>query len=183
MTTLIARWQGWDGNGIEHVVLNEESDQIVAESVVIANVDGSNLAAHYRIICDSSWRVKHVEIDEIGSEASVRLASDGAGKWVDDRGGAMPQLEGAIDIDLSLSPFTNTLPIRRLKLEKGKSREILAVYILAPGFSIATDRQRYTCLGENRYRYDSVDSEFTRDIEVDANGLVINYPGLFRRML
>jgi hypothetical protein len=183
MSTTVARWQDWDGKGIEHLVLREEAGEIVAESVVIATVEENHLAVRYRIVCDGSWRVKQVEIDQIGSGASVRLAGDGAGKWVDGKGIAMPKLAGAIDIDLSMSPFTNTLPIRRLKLEKGKSREILAVYILAPGFSISTDRQRYTCLGENRYRYDSVDTDFTREIEVDANGLIIDYPGLFRRIL
>ncbi|MCK6454853.1 MAG: putative glycolipid-binding domain-containing protein [Alphaproteobacteria bacterium] len=33
-----------------------------------------------------------------------------------------------------------------------------------------------------RYRYESLDSDFARKIEVDADGLVVAYPGLFRRM-
>jgi hypothetical protein len=53
-----------------------------------------------------------------------------------------------------------------------------------PGLAVATDRQRYTCLEPNRrYRYESLDSDFTRDIEVDEDGLVVTYPGLFRRVL
>jgi hypothetical protein len=28
-----------------------------------------------------------------------------------------------------------------------------------------------------------LDSDFTREIEVDDNGLVVTYPGLFRRVL
>ena len=96
----------------------------------------------------------------------------------------MPQLGGAIDIDISITPFTNTLPIRRLNLRTGQSEEILAVYIQVPGLSITTDRQRYTCLETGRrYRYESLDSDFTREIEIDVNGLVVIYPGLFRRVL
>ena len=47
-----------------------------------------------------------------------------------------------------------------------------------------TARQRYTKLDPagRRYRYESVDSDFTRDIEVDEHALVVTYPGLFRRL-
>lgn len=181
MNTIIARWQDWRGKGIEHLVLKEGARQIVADSVV---VDDRVFAARYKIVCDAKWRVRKVEIQEIGSEHGAELASDGAGKWADGSGAAQPQLAGAVDVDLSITPFTNTLPIRRLKLRKGQAREILAVYIRLPDISIATDRQRYTCLeAGRRYRYESVDSDFTRDVEVDAHGLVVIYPGLFRRVL
>jgi hypothetical protein len=87
-------------------------------------------------------------------------------------------------VDLSITPFTNTLPIRRLSLPTGQTAEILAVYIQLPSLAITTDRQRYTCLeAGKRYRYESVDSDFTRDVEVDEHGLVVTYPGLFRRVL
>jgi hypothetical protein len=96
----------------------------------------------------------------------------------------MPRLAGAIDIDISITPFTNTLPVRRLRLKTGQSEDILAVYIQLPELTVTTDRQRYTCLEPNRrYRYESLDSDFTRDIEVDGHGLVVTYPGLFRRVM
>ena len=49
-------------------------------------------------------------------------------------------------------------------------------------------RQRYTCLerGEydGRYRYEDegLFQGFTADLSVDADGLVLDYPGLFRRI-
>ena len=57
------------------------------------------------------------------------------------------------------------------------------VYISLPEFTVTTDPQRYTCLEPGRrYRYESLDSDFVREIEVDAQGLVVTYPGLFRRV-
>jgi hypothetical protein len=56
----------------------------------------------------------------------------------------------AVDVDISITPFTNTLPIGRLKLHTGESQEILAVYICMPDLAISTDRQRYTCLEAGR---------------------------------
>jgi len=46
--------------------------------------------------------------------------------------------------------------------------------------------QRYTCLARNAdggvYRYESLSSGFTRDLLIDADGLVIEYPGIWKRV-
>jgi hypothetical protein len=184
MNKIIARWQDWSGKGIEHMVLTKESDQIVADAVILATIDDNVFAARYRIFCATSWHVRKVEVTQIGSDLTAQLASDGVGNWVDGSAARLPSLEGAIDVDISITPFTNTLPIRRLNLQRGHSEEILTVYIQLPSFALTTDRQRYTCLeAGRRYRYESVDSDFAREIEVDNQGLVVTYPGLFRRVL
>jgi hypothetical protein len=181
--TIVARWQDWSGTGIEHLVLRERSDGIVAEGVTLATVDSRAFAASYRIECDE-WRVKTTYARVIGVDAAIDLTCDGTGRWRDAGGLHLPDLDEAIDVDLSISPFTNTLPIRRLDLAEGQRADIRAVYVHFPDLSVTIDRQRYTCLKKGRrYRYESVDSDFVRDIETDADGLVVTYPGLFRRVL
>ena len=60
----------------------------------------------------------------------------------------------------------------------------LVAYVALPELTVTIDPQRYTCLDrDRRYRFESLDGDFTRDIEVDAGGLVVTYPGLFRRTL
>ena len=181
---IIARWQDWSGKGIEHLVLNEDSDEIVAEAAIIGTVDDELFGARYRILCDGEWRVSELEVSQIGEDEWIELSHDGAGNWVNASQNPIEELKGATDVDISVTPFTNTIPIRRLKLNRGEAREILVVYVQLPGLKLSTDRQRYTCLEPNKlYRYESLDSEFTRDIEVDADGLVVTYPGLFRRVI
>jgi hypothetical protein len=181
---IVARWQDWSGKSIEHLVVREDLDEIVAEAAILATIDDDTFAARYRILCDRSWRVRKLEIGQVGHDRTVELGSDGAGNWVDASATSLAQLKDAIDIDISITPFTNTLPIRRLRLQPGQSEEILAVYVQLLGLTVTTDRQRYTCLEPGRlYRYESIDSEFTRDLEVDDQGLVVTYPGLFRRTL
>ncbi len=181
---VVARWQDWDAKGIEHLVLREGPREIVAESVVVASADGLNFALRYSIRCDRSWRVRNAEVGIVGDARKIEIAGDGKGNWADGAGKSLPKLAGAIDIDLSVSPFTNTLPIRRLRLSAGQSAEIVAVYIVAPALTLVTDPQRYTCVVPGkRYRYESLDSDFTREIDVDDHGLVVTYPDLFRRLL
>jgi uncharacterized protein len=181
---IVARWQSWDAKGIEHLVLREGSREVVAESVVVGSADSAPFALRYRIRCDKSWRVRSAEVALVGSDRKIEIAGDGKGNWSETSGKRLPKLAGSIDIDLSATPFTNTLPIRRLKLRAGQSAQIVTVYILAPTLTLTTDPQRYTCLEPlKRYRYESIDSDFTREIEVDRRGMVVTYPGLFRRLL
>jgi hypothetical protein len=183
-STIIARWQDWPGTGLQHIVLREGLEEISVEAAVIATEDETRFAARFRILCDGAWRVRNVAVEVIGDDRRVELASDGAGHWRDGTGAPQPHLDGAIDVDLPITPFTNTLPIRRLDLRAGESADIRVVYIVLPDFTISTDPQRYVCLEpRRRYRYESLDSDFVREIDVDEDGLVVTYPGLFKRLL
>jgi uncharacterized protein len=178
----VARWQNWSGESIEHLALTEATEGVWAEAVIIGKENDNAFAAQYTIACDTEWRVRKVNLSLIGNDREVKLASDGLGNW-SDQSGALPKLKGAIDIDISATPFTNTLPIRRLKLQTGQSANILVVYIQLPELHISIDSQRYTCLETNHlYRFESLDGDFVRNIETADNGLVVTYPGLFQRV-
>jgi len=184
MSVIVARWQDWPGTGLQHVVLEITTDRIVAEAAVLGTTDtGAAFAAHFRIRCDTEWRVRRLQACVTGDQRRIDLRTDGNGRWHDGSGSARPDLAGAIDVDLSITPLTNTLPIRRLHLDAGQSADIRVVHVVLPDFTVTTDPQRYTCIEPGRrWRYDSLDSDFTREIEVDDDGLVITYPGLFRRL-
>lgn len=182
--TIVARWRDRAGEGLEHLVLREGPDGFRADSVVVGADDGELFAARYRILCDTGWRARRLEVSLVGDHRRLDLSSDGAGHWAESSGTSRPDLAGAIDVDLTATPFTNTLPIRRLGLRNGQFETIRVVYVRIPELTVTSDRQRYTCLeGGRRYRYESVDSGFAREIEVDDDGLVVTYPGLFRRAL
>jgi uncharacterized protein len=180
---IVARWQDWSGKGVEHTVITCAQKSNGADGVVIGAAEGQHFAVRYQIRCDGSWTLEHAFIQIVGEERKLELVSNGRRKWTDASGNPLPALDGAIDIDLSVSPFTNTLPIRRLQLVKGSSAEIRAAYVHFPDLTIVSDPQRYTCLEPLQcYRYESLDSDFVREIEVDRDGLVVTYPGLFQRL-
>jgi hypothetical protein len=181
--TVVLRWQSWEAQGLEHLVLREAPDGVTADSAVVGSDEGQVFAARYRIVCDGGWRARRLEVSLVGEGLSLQLSSDGQGQWTDRAGAPLPDLAGAIDVDLTATPFTNTLPIRRLDLRDGQSETIRVVYVRFPDLAVTTERQRYTCLERSRrYRFESVGSGFTREIEVDAAGLVVTYPDLFRRL-
>ncbi len=180
----VARWQDWSGKGLEHIVLDLDADGVTASSIVLAMTDERPFVVQYELRLDHQWRVREARIMIPGEQRSLELRSDGAGRWTDGAGAALPQLAGAIDIDISVTPFTNTLPIRRLAWAAGGAADLRMAYVLLPDLAVSADPQRYTCLEPaRRFRYESLDSDFTRDIDIDADGLVVTYPGLFRRVL
>jgi hypothetical protein len=180
---IVARWQDWSGSGLEHTVIQRSSAGISIDGMVVSGGAEDPFAVRYLLGCDASWALRKAEIQLAGDAGAITLVCDGRGKWKDGTGKHLGDLDGAIDIDLSVSPLTNTLPIRRLGLAKGKSHDLVAAYVHFPDLTISADPQRYTCLEPmSRFRYESLDSDFTREIEVDSDGLVVVYPGLFKRV-
>jgi hypothetical protein len=180
---LEAMWAPWDGRGLEHLRLRIGEEGIEADGVVIGE-EGTIFRARYVIRCDPGWRTREMILDPLDGRDSLHLRSDGKGNWSDASGRNIPELEGCSDVDLSATPFTNTLPIRRLDLREEESSEIVAVYVDVPGMRLDASRQRYTCLERGLYRYEDegLFHGFTADLPVDADGLVLDYPGIFRRI-
>jgi uncharacterized protein len=96
-----------------------------------------------------------------------------------------PSLDGCLDLDISVTPFTNTLPVRRLELPPGASVDLLVAFLSVPELSFRPVHQRYTCLARSAtgglYRYEGLDSHFSADLLVDAQGLVVEYQGAWTR--
>jgi hypothetical protein len=180
-------WVPWEGLGLEHLhLLRSDGGGVVANGLVIGLEAGRPFRIGYEVRCDGLWRVREVRAAAPDSERPVlALLADGEGHWKRGGGEPIPELEGCIDVDISATPFTNTLPIRRLGLEPGESEELAVVYVRVPELLIGPERQRYGCLeaGPNggRYRFEALPSGFTAELPVDAEGLVLDYPGLFRR--
>jgi hypothetical protein len=127
-----------------------------------------------------------VHLELVGGTERLDLNSDGEGHWVDSAGGAILDLDGCIDVDISTTPFTNTLPIRRLRLQSGQSADLPMVYIFVPTFQISRTMQRYTCLESgpegSSYRFEDIESGYNVVLPVDASGVVLDYPELFGRV-
>ncbi|MFO7274764.1 MAG: putative glycolipid-binding domain-containing protein [Bacillota bacterium] len=174
------RWSAIGSAETEELVLRTEAGGIVAESVVKGMSADRPLRVAYRLELDPAWQVLRVAVQ--AGDRELRLRRDPDGTWHDGRGAPLPDLAGCIDVDISVTPFTNTLPIRRLQLAPGQSAEIRVAYIQVPELLVRPVRQRYTNTGGGRYRYEALETGFTTLLSVDDDGLVLEYPGCFRRV-
>jgi uncharacterized protein len=180
-------WSPWAGPGLEHLRLVQYQGGVLADGIIIGVAEGTPFRARYVIQCDEGWRVREVRVDLLDeSNRRVELTSDGAGHWTDSAGMPLPALVGCFDVDISATPFTNTLPIRRLALAPGASADVNVAYIAMPTLLVQPERQHYTCLAtaarSSTYRFEASAGAFVAELPTDADGLVEDYPGLFRRM-
>jgi hypothetical protein len=176
------RWRPVAGGGLEHLTVGAANGAIVARGVVIGARGGTPYGVSYTIVCDTDWRVRSLELATT-DDRRLLLSSDGGGHWSDHGGRSLPQFDGCLDVDLAGTPFTNTLPIRRLDLDVDRQAVTLSmVYVPFDTFSPKIDGQCYRCLQPGRlYRYQALDRSFAADLSVDDDGLVIDYPTLFER--
>jgi uncharacterized protein len=159
---------------IEWCMLAEGPNEKVLEGLILGAVADLPLRIEYRVVCHLNWQTSVVDVrQQYGrKETLLALVRDDAGAWICD-GQPMPAFEGCADVDLSFSPSTNTLPIRRLGLAIGASETIDAAWVLFPDLEIRVSRQTYTRLSDQSYRYASGD--FAAELGVDAAGLVTDY--------
>jgi hypothetical protein len=186
-------WEGWDRSEwhAESVTVSFGDARMQAMGTQLG-VEPLPYALHYQLSVElegfvtrrlsvsargAGWS-RGVELDHSGDEWVVTSESTG---FVDlpEPGGDGAALSDALDIDLQLSPLTNWMPARRFP--EG-AHDFTMAYVEVPSLRVVPDRQRYTWLGEDLVRYESVDGSFTADIKLDAEGFVISYPAIARRV-
>jgi uncharacterized protein len=91
----------------------------------------------------------------------------------------LPHVEGALDVDLALSPLTNYMPAARLGSEPA---DHVMAWIDVPSLEVSRSGQRYEPIGPRRARYVGLDDGFTAELDLDADGFVAHYPGLAARV-
>jgi len=166
---------------------------------------GSSMTASYAL----DYRLE-TGPDWVTTELSVRARGDGwwtslvlrrsaRGEWSAVWNGEgmgslpteLPDLESAQDCDLSLCPLTNTMPILRHDLVGASHRgdeeahDLLMAWVSVPDLAVTRSEQRYAVgdpIDEGGAFVGFSSPGFKTSIEVDADGLVVNYPGLGRRI-
>ena len=140
-------------------------------------------AREYVLRLSATWQVRQFILFRDMEEPDLWLATDGHGRWGEMNGAHRTELDGCYDLDLACTPFTNTLPIRRLPLLVGHTAELPVVYVDPETLDVRPVVQRYTRLAGHRWRYERLESGFTVELEVDAHGVVLDYPDEFRRLV
>jgi hypothetical protein len=181
-------WSSLQSPGMEQLRLRLDPEENAARGILFGVEEGRPFRLQYKLKWRSDWRVRKVAIESHTAEGMIErnLRSDGRGHWQTDEGGHLPELDGCIDIDIAATPFTNVFPVRRLDLTPGQSAEIRVLYVEPPSLTIKAVTQRYRCLerspDRHRVTYEGYPSGFKAELALDADGLVIDYPELFRRL-
>ncbi|HZF73249.1 MAG TPA: putative glycolipid-binding domain-containing protein [Gemmatimonadaceae bacterium] len=173
-------WRRIDKPGHEYSRLSElEGGGAKLGGVAVFSNDDTPHCIEYEILCDASWRTLRCRIAEHsgGKRTDHDIRREG-NVWTLN-GVEVPGVSGAEDVDLEFSPSTNLLPVRRLSIQVGDQVAVRAAWVRFPEFTVEPLDQTYTRLTDETYRYESAVGAFRRDLKVDENGFVLDYPQLW----
>ena len=200
-STRMLCWLGSQPERVDAAVVRLGADRFDAHGS--STTDGWVLT--YRLRTGPGWvtRSLDVTVDRAGTTRTLLLGRDDAGRWsawrqqtdADGHQTAatldLPALGGAVDCDLGLCPLTNSMPVLRERLidaaHLGEPREaaLRMAWISVPDLDVSVSEQRYASGppvdgGGAVVRFAA--GAFVSHIEVDDDGLVVNYPGIGRRL-
>jgi hypothetical protein len=193
MTTTII-WNNKNKNyySIEYFSLKSQIDTNIMRGTVILLLNDKPALITYVIITDANWRTRSVKIKQQASSNPTRriyLEIDQDQNWrknIKERSSDSPVVldlaSGLNDVDLQVTPSTNTLPINRLDLKEGESRKIDVLWISFPDLTLGRQQQKYSKIDERFYIFEIPSIDFVAKLEVDTFGLIVNYDNLWRRL-
>jgi uncharacterized protein len=175
---MFRRWRRLDEPGLELLHLVQEQDSIFVSSTLV-HAGAEPFGVRYMWMLDSDWRTKSLRL-ELSSERkdqALLIERMGETSWRID-GQPRPDLDGCVEVDVSATPFCNGLAIRRLG---NQTREMTALYVALPELTVEPSLQRYEFHSPGRWRYVDLGAAkgFTAMLDLDADGLVAHYEGLF----
>jgi len=161
-TVRTAVWRWLKRTGLERCELVRDTAGWTMRGTIVTLGERGPAEASYTISCDPEWRTER---------ADISLRDDSGARAL-----------GLVDIDLGWSPSTNTIAIRRLNLRVGaRSGPLTMAWVRFPDLRVGPLAQEYERLEERRYRYTSRGGAFSAVIEVDDDGLVVEYEGFWQR--
>lgn len=139
-------------------------------------------SARFSVVVDAQWQTRSCFLEALGGDGldRVTLHADALGHWTLD-GRDWPELTGCHDVDISASPLTNTLVVRRLGLAVGDSRTLDVAWVDVPSLAVRRVAQTYRREAEDRWVYEDP-TYGSHPFTVDPLGVVREYQGLFARV-
>ncbi len=169
-------WRGLDEWRAESATIELGDEGLDARGVQI----GREHRLRYELRTDAQLITQALlaRVQTRAGERSLELVRDADGGWRAN-GEPQPDVEGALDCDLALSPLTNFMPARRLG---DKAADLVMAWVSVPG-------PRGAALGAalrarrrpGRVRFVGLEDGFTAELELDEHGFVVRYPGLAER--
>ena len=135
-------WRRLDVDGLELLELTRRADGVSVRSSLIC-VEGGPFRLEHAWELTADWRATSLRVErwDAAGQRSVRLERDGNGWRVD--GQRRADLDGSEEPDLSVTPFCNTLVLRRVPAVEGARLTVDVAYVDGADLSVARSRQRY----------------------------------------
>lgn len=169
----MAHWRRLDRPGTDRCTLDRAEHGWLLSGQATWQEHGAETTLLYTVRCDPEWRTLSADItgDLAGAAVALRITSGPDGWRLN--GVPQPEVAGCTDIDLSFTPATNLLPLRR----QSAPAPLRAAWLVPSLDRLAPLEQSYTPCGDGTIAYAS--PNFQARLAVHPSGFVTRYPGLW----
>jgi uncharacterized protein len=200
MVDRLVIWTGIDAWRAEVAEIELEEDGIRARGVQLGAKPCAYRVAYQLDATGRGFATRSLQLEALGDgwQRRLQIERSDRGEWsievsgdgevdLPAPGGNPDAFAEALDCDLAFSPLTNTMPIRRHRLDEREGTEtFLMAWVSVPDLAVTPSRQHYTHV-ERRpngaaVRFESENRDFVAELELDRDRLVVNYPGLAKRV-
>ena len=190
---LMMTWQGVAAPYLESARLLVSDGRLRASGRIVAAANparaGVAFNASFELSVPRSGDVgkgllRTITADE---ERQISVGRTEDGVWLIDHGDGTQRndFDGAVDVDVSGSMTFTSLPIRRLGLHREPGEHVLpVVYVSMPDLTVRLVHQTYRTVSvtDDGAVINYSVPDFTTDLTVDRDGLVVDYPGIATRV-
>jgi hypothetical protein len=183
-------WRSHDLTRIESTRVHVSGNRIKAYGRIAAAATDAHPAfsASYDLVTDDNGATNRLSLTVSLAERDRQLSisRDEEGMWLitDHQGQSRDAYDGALDVDVVLSPFFNALPIRRVGLHRhADSVTLPLVYVNLPELTVGPASISYISSGPDSgdgIKLYSPVAETT--VVVDDDGFILDYPDLAERI-
>jgi len=175
---LVRIWKG--KQTLETFSLEDHQVVKIGGGIISGMVDNQPLKMKYQVTLDEDFQVQSVKIEIPGRAKSFLLLNlDQFGRWFNESNQHLPELDGCLDIDISVTPFTNTLAIKRLGMRGKEMEQLNVVYIKVPELNISRVLQEYSKISATHYHFNDLHSGFQSELWVDEDSMVTSFANHF----
>ena len=186
----ILTWRSHDDTRIESTRVQLSGNRIKAYGRIAAAATAAHPAfsASYDLVTDDNGATNRLSLTVSVAERDRQLSisRDEENMWLitDHEGQSRDSYEGAVDVDVVLSPFFNALPIRRVGLHRHADAVTLPlVYVNLPELTVGPATISYRSSDpESGGGIKLISPVANTTIVVDDDGFILDYPGLAERI-
>ncbi|WPQ62357.1 putative glycolipid-binding domain-containing protein [Chitinophaga sancti] len=175
-------WKNSTINTTEFVSIEKE-EMTTVKGYITGEGFGKPWLVRYTLTLNPRWEAQTVIIEVMSEQNyTIELYKNDLQQWLNEKGEHLKAFDGCVDVDISFTPFTNSLPINRLQLTKGEGQNISVVWVDIKNGDVKRVKQRYLNKGSKIYKYENEHSGYISELIVDDEGYVVDYPGVWQKI-
>lgn len=159
----------------------EKGDLILSESLIIYNstIQSGETLFKIEVRINPDWSVNQFQI--LKNKAIILSGEKSDTFWFINQEPLIT--DESIDfIDISMTPFTNTLPINFMKESSSQKKTFPMLFLDVKKEQANICHQTYS-FHTDFILYENMETNYSNQLTVDKNGIVVDYPNAFKRII